>query len=892
MGTLLRRVRHWIRHRQVEADLAEELETHRALTQERLEQAGMPAIEARHASRRALGNVTLAREDAREVWTWPSIEQIWRDARHGARMLRAHPTFAAAAILTLAVGIGATATALTVVDAELWRPLPFPEADRLVAIHTTGQERSATNDPVSVPDFLDWQSQSRAFEELAAFRWTSRHVLRGGEAAESVRVMPVTPNFFTALRRMPALGRSFDPEDRGSSRPVMLSDGGWRRLFAADPQVVGRTIALDDEPHVVIGVSAPDRLEFVDDPDLFQFINLATTAAGDRRVRDLVTIGRLKKGVSRGAAETELRTVAKRLADDYPADHAGRGVRVDGLREAHTGWNWRPLIVFLGSAVVVLLLSCANVANLLLARAVDRRREFAIRGALGGGRTALVRQLVVEGALLALPGAGAGILLAAWALALVSAWLPPGYVGRGGQFALDLRVLVPTIAAASLTAIVFGLAPAFFTGRRDLTSTLTQGGRTIAGSPAEQRARHALVVAEVTLALVMVVGAGLFLNSFARLTQLPLGFDASNRLMMRIPVLGARYAETSQLAAFSESLVDEIRALPGVVLAAIGSSAPLEGTDGTSFVVAGQRPASGEDTPRGLIRAVTPAYFRTLDIRLIAGRAFTARDVDGVPRVAVINERLARRFFAGENPVGRALVLQPRASLRWVKSGTVEIVGIVSNIKDVGLNEVDFNNIYVPFAQSPASSIKLIVSTGVPAESVVEEVRGAVHRLDSNLPVVGIETMAQRVRGAMRSDRFNLALVGAFAAIALALASVGIYGVMAHAVAQRTQEFGVRLALGAGRADILRLALGQSVGLGLLGTALGLCASLALARALGNALYLVQGQHEGLVYGVTLTDPLTLSCACLTLLGVAALAGLIPARRATRVDPVIALRAE
>jgi putative ABC transport system permease protein len=308
--------------------------------------------------------------------------------------------------------------------------------------------------------------------------------------------------------------------------------------------------------------------------------------------------------------------------------------------------------------------------------------------------------------------------------------------------------------------------------------------------------------------------------------------------------------------------------------------------------VAGQRPPSGEDTPRGLIRAVTPAYFRTLAIRLVAGRAFTAQDMDGVPRVAVINERLARRFFAGENPVGRALVLQPRASLRWVKSGTVEIVGVVSNIKDVGMNEVDFNNIYVPFAQGPAPSIKLIVSTGVPAESLVEAVRGAVHRLDSNLPVVGIETMEQRVRSALRSDRFNLLLVGAFAAVAIALASVGIYGVMAHAIAQRTQEFGVRLALGAGRADILGLALGQSVRLGLVGTALGLGASLALARTLGNALYLVQGQHEGLVYGVTLTDPLTLAWACLTLLAVATLAGLVPAHRATRVDPVVALRAE
>ena len=540
----------------------------------------------------------------------------------------------------------------------------------------------------------------------------------------------------------------------------------------------------------------------------------------------------------------------------------------------------------------MLLLSCANVANLLLARAVDRRREFAIRGALGGGRTALVRQLVVEGALLALPGAGAGIAARGLDPRARFGLAAPGLRPARWAFALDLRVLVPAIAAASLTAIVFGLAPAFFAGRHDLTSTLTQGGRTIAGSPAEQRARHALVVAEITLALVMVVGAGLFLNSFARLTQLPLGFDSSNRLMMRIPVMGARYAEPSQIAAFSASLVDEIRALPGVALAAIGSSAPLEGTDGTSFVVAGQRPASGEDTPRGLIRAVTPAYFRTLDIRLIAGRAFTAQDVDGVPRVAVINERLARRFFAGENPVGRALVLQPRASLRWVKSGTVEIVGIVSNIKDVGMNEVDFNNIYVPFAQSPASSIKLIVSTACPGR----ERRGSGPRRGAQRSIpTSLLSALKRWRSGSRRGAQRPIQPPARRRVRRDCdrAGVGRY-LRRHGARDRAADARVR---GSPRARSRsrrhsRIRPRPVRAFGAPGHRARPRASLALARTLGNALYLVQGQHEGLVYGVTLTDPLTLTCACLTLLGVAALAGLIPARRATRVDPVIALRAE
>jgi predicted permease len=892
MLKLVRRLWHLTRRNRDDAELAEELEFHRVERQRQLERSGISPEEARYASRRALGNLTLAREDARAVWIWPSLEQLTQDVRYGARLLTKQPTFSATAILTLAVGIGATTTVFSVVEAEIWKPLPFPDSHRLVAIETTGPGSSGAREPVSVPDFRDWRSQSHAFEDLAAFRWSVGHVLRGRDGPETVRGRPVTSNFFTVLQRMPALGRTFGSEDGRSSRAVILSDACWRRLFGADPQILGRAILLDDEPHVVVGVLGAERLEFIPDPDLFTAIDLSATGAGDRGARDLNAIGRLKEGVDIASAEANLRIVAQRLARDHPADHVGRGVRVEGLREALTGWNWRPLFFFLGTALLVLLLSCANVANLLLARAVSRQREFAIRGALGGGRRALARQLLVEGSLLALPGAAVGLVLAGWALKAVSAWLPPGYVDRGGQFGLDARVLGFAIAAAGLAAIVFGLVPAFVATRRNLSSMLAQGGRTIGGSPGERRARHGLVVVEVTLALVLLFGAGLFLNSFVRLTRLPLGFEPQDRLTMQIAIAGAQYAEPRQILGFSERLVEAVRAVPGVGEAAVGTSVPLGGGASARFMVADHpRPATGEE-PRGLIRAVAPEYRRTLGIRLVAGRDFTAQDVDGAPRVALINEHLARRFFAGANPVGKELVVLRGGGRSWVKGGSAQIVGVVSNVKDVGMIEVDFNDIYLPFAQSPAPSIQLIVSTSVPALGVVDSVRRAALAVDPDLPVTGITTMAQRVDDALRSDRFHLLLIGAFAAVATLLAAIGIFGAMAYAIEQRTREFGVRLALGANRLGILALALGQSARLGLAGTALGLGLSLALARLLGDALYLVQGKHNGLIYGVSTTDPLTLACACATLVGAATLAGLVPARRATRVDPMVALRCE
>lgn len=892
MPNLLRRFRYWINLRTRASDLAEEIEAHRAMTQEKLEKSGIPAAEARYASRRALGNITLAREVAREVWIWPSLERLWQDVRYGIRGLRQQPIFAATAILTLTVGVAATTTVFSVVEAEMWKPLPFPDVHRLVAAYTTAPGPRMAKDPVSGPDFLDWQAQSQAFEELAAIGNTARRVLRGRDVPEFVRTLPVSSSFFTTLRLGPALGRPFGPEDAPSGRAVILSDACWQRLFGADPRALGRAVVLDDLSYTVVGVMAPDaRLVFMSDPDMFVPIDFDAAALRDRSRRVLSVIGRVKQGMTLPGAEAELRSIAARLAIDYPSSHEGRGATIEDLSASSAGYNWRPLYFFLGAAIFVLILSCANVANLLLARALRRQREFAIRAALGGGRAALVRQLLVEGAVLAIPGTAGGLLLAVWAVGLFSLSVPGDYLARGGLIEIDARVSAFALALCCLTTMAFGLAPAMFT-RVDLSSTLAAGARAVAGSRMQRRARHALVVGEIMTAFVLVFGAGLFLTSFLQLTRVPLGFEPRDRFTMGIPLTGSRYADSRAVLDFSTQLLERVRAIPGVATSAVATSVPLDSGPIALFGVGGRpRPAVGEEH-RALARAVSPGYFAALAIPRRAGREFTDQDVEGSPRVVIINESLARRLFAAENPVGRELALLPGSRTAWLKVGTLQIVGVVSSTKDVGINEVDFNNIYLPFAQQPVTPMQLVVQASVPPATLVDPVRHAVLAVDRDLPVLGVRTMGQRVHGAFRADRFHLLLIGSFALVAIALASVGVYAAMSYAVQQRTAEFGLRLALGAQRSGILSLALGQSVRLGLAGTVLGLGVCLALARVLGNALYLVERSHNGLIYGVTTTDPVTLACACATLMGVAAVAGLAPARRAMRVDPIVALRHE
>jgi putative ABC transport system permease protein len=807
------------------------------------------------------------------------------------RTLVRQPTFALTAIFTLAIGMGATTAVFSVVEHELWKPLPFPHPDRLVAIFVTGPGARTSYDRASGPELADWRAQSAAFDELAAYRGPSRRILKHAGVSQSITVMPVTSNFFRTLGRVPAQGRLFDASDGTQPGVAVLSDAGYRRVFGTEASVVGTSVTVDDRQFAVVGVDAVEPLEFVPTPDLFVVSDPDAAGAGDRKTRDYRVVARLKSGVTRAMAHADLDAVTRRLSRQHPEHHLGRGIAIEGLRETYTGWNWRPLYFLLGAALFVLILTCANVANLLLARTLAREREFAIRRALGGGQAVLTRQLLLEGAVVAVPGACAGLLLATWAIGALPAWLPPDYLAREGAISLDARVYLFALALSGITTMAVGLAPVLLTRNRNLNPLLAQSGRSGSGPPSHRRARNALVVLEVTSAVVLLVGAGLFLNSFLKLKSVPLGFDPRARLTMRVAVSGDRYAQPEAIVRFSEQVMERTSAIPGVRQVAVASSVPLASGPVTRFV-RGDRPhpSAGEES-RAVTRTVSPGYFESLGIRMLRGRDFTERDRPGAPPIAIVNETLATRIFPGENAIGRPLTIMT-ASVPWVKRETVTIVGVVSNVKNVGVNEVEFNDIYVPFAQTPVASLLLVIRSDVPPDTLTDTLRHEVAALDADIPLFGITTMAQRVDEALEADRFHMLLIGAFASVAIILAAIGVYGVMAFAVEQRTREFGVRQALGARRARIFGLALWQSARLGLMGTALGLLCSLLLARILGNALFLVPGEHTGLLYGVSLTDPVTLAAACTVLMVVAAIAGLVPARRATRVDPAIALRCE
>jgi putative ABC transport system permease protein len=878
---LFRRAVYLLRRDREARELAEEMEFHRSLLARGSEaDGGGPGP--------AFGNVTLAREDAREVWIGRLPEQAWRDAVYGARGLRREPTFTLTALLTLALGSATTITVFSVVDAEIWKPLPLPEAHRLVAVEASAPGTRQSSEQVSVADFMDWRAQSRLADYIARLP-TSRRELRQ-DTAESVTTRPVSADFFRILRQEPRLGRSFSAEDERGPRTAIVSDAGWKRLFNADPTVVGRTVSIDEESYAIVGIAGP-RLEFMTEPDFFVVFDPTAAELRDRSVRVLDVYARLRPGATLEQAQAELRAIAGRIALEVP-DNVGHGVELFDLQRHETGFNWRPLFFFLGAAALVLVLSCLNVANLLLARAFRRQREFAIRGALGGGRRALVRQLIVEGLLLAVPGAAAGALVSIWVLALFTSQIPPGFLGRGTQIQPDLRVAMFVFAVAGGTTLLLALVPLVFARRVELNLMLG-GSRTAGYSSRQRRMRTALLVGQVTMTLVLLAGAGLFLRSFARLTEVSLGFEPDNRVALRITPSGARYAGDPAVLGFSQRLLEQARGAAGVRDAAVGSSSPLGEQGGPAVeVVVPERPlAVTAEKSTALIATVSPGYFRTLGIARLAGREFTEEDVTGAPRVAIVNELMARRLFPGESALGKRLQVMPLARTGWTNlSGTVVIVGVMANVRNFGLNEVEFSNLYVPFAQAPAPAVELIVSATIPAGQITDTLRTAVRSVDPALAITRMTTLPDRVDGAFRGARFNLQLIGFFALVATLLAGVGVYGAMACAVEERRREFGVRLALGALPRMILGSSLRESARIGLAGGVLGAAITLVLARILGNALYLVPGKHGGLLYGVTTTDPIALGGSFVTLIAIATLSGLVPARQATRIDPLVALR--
>jgi putative ABC transport system permease protein len=791
------------------------------------------------------------------------MDTLLQDVRYGARSLLRSRGFTAVAVLTLALGIGANTAIFSLVNGVLLRPLPYPHADRLVIA------------PVSLPDFDDLRAASRSFEDLAV--WGSNRYSLGSEGAPSEPVLGgiVSARFFPLLGGA-ALGRVPGPDEQ-RDKVAVIAHGLWQRRFGGDPDVIGRVIRLYGEPHTVIGVMPPEFQFPAAQFEVWVTFEAAMAAAqaqaANRSLRIFRALGRLKPGVSLAQAQLEADAIARRLESVHPDTNQGFRFALVGAQDRLVGPVRPALLALLGIVALVLLIACANVANLLLVRARAREREIAIRTALGADRWRVVRQLLTESVILAGAGAALGVLLARWALDVLPALSPD--IPRLSTVRVDLSVLAFTAAVAVLTGILFGLAPAWQAVRTSATEGLREGGRGSAGSVAARRLRAALAASEVALALVVLVGAGLLVKSLVRLLTVETGFVADNLLTALVPITGAQRTP-QQRAALAAQVVEKVGQIPGV--AAVGGATglpPVTPQRSTGFVVEGRDPAA--EGERAFFIAATPGYFRALRTTLVDGRTFDDRDVEGAPEVVLINQTLARRLFGEEPALGRRLrLLDPEHAHAWRT-----IVGVVGDVRYAGLDDPGGACIYTPFAQTPFFWTYLMVrTTGAPL-SVAGAVRAAVASVDPLIEVAELAAMEDVIADSVSQPRFNVVLISSFAALALVLAAVGIYGVISYSTGQRAREIGVRMALGASRRDVLRLVTAEGLRMAALGVGVGLFAAAALSRLLTQ-----------LLFEVGATDAATYAAAGTALLLLALLASAVPALRASRLAPMAALRTE
>ena len=818
------------------------------------------------------------------------IDALAGDARYALRALRQSPLFAAVVVLTLALGIGATTAIFTVVDAVMLRPYGYPDMDRIVMLAETTRRGQTMS--VAWQNFQDWRAQSHVFEQLALYRGMVVN-LTGSDRPERLIASLASSNLFQALGMQPIAGRTFSSdEDRpGAPRVAIVSERFWRSHLGAAANAVGSSIVLDGEPATIVGVM-PAAMRFPSrTTDVW--LPLGPFVPGfppDRGAHPgLFAVAKLASGVGVERASAEMDAIARRLERQYPISNTDHTVSVAPYYEQIVR-NVRPALLALSCAVAfVLLIVCANLANLMLARGDARQREIAIREALGAPRWRIVQQLVTESVVMALAGGASGALLARWAVAAFVASRPTS-VPRIDQIAVDLRVLLFTLIVSVATGVAFGLAPALRASSIDLVTSLKDAARATSG--AARRLRALLVVAEIALALVLLVGAGLTIRSFAALTALDLGFDPSRVVTMRVALPNARYPELARWIAFHREVLARVAAIPGVETVGLNSATPLEGGASESEVrYEGQPPprSASEDATTCLFQAATPDYFRAMGIAIVRGRPFTARDDAAGAPVAIVEEALGRKFFPDGDPIGRRIAFEfagghgPAARPIWR-----EIVGVVRHVRHYGLvREPDNLEVYAPLEQLPIwfrerrPTMTLFVRTALDPEQLAASIRQTISSIDPEIPVFGVTTMDSYVGQATEQPRVNMTLLSAFGGLALVLAGLGIYGVLSYLVGRRTQEIGIRLALGATRADVLRLVVGHGMALASAGIAIGLAAAWALTRSLGT-----------LLYGVSPHDSATFAAIAALLAVVAFVASYVPARRATRVDPMRALRAE
>ena len=819
------------------------------------------------------------------------METLYQDVRFALRTLWTNRGFTFVAVAALALGVGANSAIFSVVNSVVLRPLPYKDPERLVALWVGLNQKGFDELEVSAPEFTDFRTRSSSFEHVAAYSGGGFNMTGAGEP-ERIQGLYATSDLFPALGVTPLKGRAFnEAEDKpGSDNVVVISHSLWRRRFGGDAEVVGKSLTLDGKACTVVGVM-PASFHFPDnDTDIWKPAAFDADLLGpnNRGSHFLDVVGRLKEGVTLEQARSEVATLARAVGGEnvnmYPR---GLTATLRPLQEEVVGDTVRrSLYVMLGAVGLVLLVACANVANLLLARAASRRKEVAVRTALGASRARIIRQLLTESVLLSLAGGVLGLVLALWGVDLLVALAPAG-TPRVEEVGLDARVIGFTFAVSLLTGIIFGLAPALHASKVDLNESLKDGARGGTGGPKRGRLRGLLVVAEFAIALVLLAGAGLLLKSFARVQEQSPGFDASNVLTMRIVLPQEKYKAYDEHRAFFSNLFERLRSLPGVEAVGANNLLPFNGSGGSrGFLIEGRPVPAGQPHPEEQLRFITPGYFDAMRIPLMRGRDISERDITGAPRVAVVSRSMAERYWPGEEAVGKRFAY---SGLReGDKPDWIEIVGVVGDIKHRGLDVDSKPEIYVPVYQplfvnrpTPPLSLYVAMRTKGDAASLAPAARRAVLAVDPEQAVANMKTMEQRIAESVSPRRFNMALLGLFAGVALLLAVVGIYGVMSYAVARRTHEIGVRVALGAQGRDVLRLVLGQGMWLALVGVGAGLALAYAATRVMSS-----------LLYGVSATDPLTFSLVALILTAAALLACLAPARRATKVDPMEALRYE
>jgi len=812
------------------------------------------------------------------------METLFKDFRYGIRSLLKHPGFTAIAVITLALGIGANTAMFSVINAVLLRPLPYHDPNRLVTIWEESPERDLYQLPVSYANYRDWIDQNHVFEQIATYTFTNLNLTGAGEPAR-LSTVRTSANLFSLVGATPRLGRTFLAEEdkEGGNRVVILGHGLWQSRFGSDPAIIGKPLTLNNQSYTVVGVMAPNFQfpvgfgylgKVLNDPtDLYVPIAASGNEAG-RGNYSFFALGRLKPGVTIDQARAEMTTIERRLEQQYPDSNTGIGISLIPTQE-QTVKEIRPaLLVLLGAVAFMLLIACANIANLLLVRAASRQKEIAIRTALGASRLRVLRLLLAESLMLSLAGGLLGLLLAFWGTDALMA-LTPDNIPRLNEVGVDARVFGFTLAVSLITGIFFGLIPAIHASKPDLNEALKEGSRGAMGSTAGKRTRSILVAVEVALSLVLLIGAGLMIKSFARLQQMNLGFNPDKVLAVTLSLSQSRYPEAREQAAFFQETLDRLSSLPGVQSAGATTALPLTlELSGSDFRIEGHpEPEAGKEMIIHT-RSVSPGYFGTLRISLLKGRDFSDRDKSDVPKTAIINNELARTYFANEDPLGKRITFDDGES--WIS-----IVGVIGDVKQLGLDSSAKPEVYFPYLQVSEPSMSLVVRTSSDPLSLAAAVKNQIQTIDKDLPIDEAKTMQQLLADSVSGRRFNMLLLSVFALVALVLAVVGIYGVMSYTVAQRTHEIGIRVAIGAQSSDVFRMVIGQGMRLAIIGVAFGLVGAFGLTRWMTSMLF-----------GVEPTDLATFVIIAVLLTVVALVACYIPGRRATKVNPLVALRYE